>query len=330
MVVAWFIWKNVGEFTAVADALAHARFRWLVVASAAIGVYFCTWAWLYVVCMRTVGITLTWRQSLPTTLSALFVNTIAPTGSTAGSTLFVSRTRTSGQPAAVTVMGYLLALLAELLSLVVLVGVSLVLIRHNEGQLYSAVLISGLLLLALVVVMTLLLILARHNPERMEWWLHRLGWLINTPSRVLRRPQPLSKKWAVSTSAQLHDAAIQIFTHPQDLGQIFGITLVMHGATMTAFAAVFLAMQQPLTWATVLTAYALMMLFWIVSPTPQGIGVVEVVGAYVLSQTGMNTGIAVVVALAFRGVAYWIPLVIGGFVFVHTNRLQQIDVVAGA
>jgi hypothetical protein len=52
-------------------------------------------------------------------------------------------------------------------------------------------------------------------------------------------------------------------------------------------------------------------LFWIVSITPQGIGVVEGTMALVFTSLGIPAERATLIALSFRGLTFWLPLLVG-------------------
>ncbi len=63
------------------------------------------------------------------------------------------------------------------------------------------------------------------------------------------------------------------------------------------------------------------MLFLIVSITPQGIGVVEGVMTLVFTSLGVPAAQAAVVSLAFRGLTFWLPLLIG---FILLRRVKVV------
>ena len=65
--------------------------------------------------------------------------------------------------------------------------------------------------------------------------------------------------------------------------------------------------------------YAVGILFWLVAITPSGIGVVEGVMALVFTTLGVPGEQSTVIALAFRGMTFWLPLVIG-FVLLRRSR----------
>ena len=65
--------------------------------------------------------------------------------------------------------------------------------------------------------------------------------------------------------------------------------------------------------------YAMGVLFWIISITPQGIGVVEGMMTLTFASLGVPIESATVISLAFRGLTFWLPLGIG---FILLRRLK--------
>ncbi len=60
-------------------------------------------------------------------------------------------------------------------------------------------------------------------------------------------------------------------------------------------------------------------LFWIVSPIPQGIGLVEGIMTLTYASLGVPTETAAIVSLSFRGLTFWLPLLLG---FVLVQRIR--------
>lgn len=59
------------------------------------------------------------------------------------------------------------------------------------------------------------------------------------------------------------------------------------------------------------SAFALAAISVILSPTPQGVGVVEAAIAAVLTGAGCSLSVATAIALVYRGIMFWIPFCIG-------------------
>ena len=60
-----------------------------------------------------------------------------------------------------------------------------------------------------------------------------------------------------------------------------------------------------------------MVLFWIVSPTPQGVGFVEAITPAIFKTMNINAETATLAVLAFRGLNLWLPA-LTGFTFLHS------------
>ena len=69
--------------------------------------------------------------------------------------------------------------------------------------------------------------------------------------------------------------------------------------------------SQTISYGTLTAGYAMGILFAIVSPTPQGIGIVEGIVPIVLSPLGIPFDKAVVTVLAFSALSLWLLLLIG-------------------
>jgi uncharacterized membrane protein YbhN (UPF0104 family) len=65
--------------------------------------------------------------------------------------------------------------------------------------------------------------------------------------------------------------------------------------------------------------FSMAILFWLVAVTPEGVGVVEGTMALVFISLGFPSQVATAIALAFRGLTFWLPVLAG---FVVLRRLQ--------
>lgn len=292
-----------------------------MVALAVQGAYFCVWAFLYTQSMRLVDVTLTWKRSFPLTFASLFVNTIAPTAGTGGSALFANQSRATRQSTTHTVIGYLFAIFIDLVSLLMVVVVALQLL-HRQGMYLTGASVSGWMLTGLISIMVLAVLISRYWPKLIKRVLNGVAWLLVLPDRVRRRKPSLLPTWAATNTAKLQEASTLIFTRRWLVANNLLITFGMHFLGLLTLSCLFLAFAQPINWAMIFASYSMMMLFWIVSPTPQGIGVVEVVGAYVLTALGQDPLVAVGIAVGYRAVSYWLPIIVG---FIFLTRIDRLD-----
>jgi uncharacterized protein (TIRG00374 family) len=89
---------------------------------------------------------------------------------------------------------------------------------------------------------------------------------------------------------------------------------------------VFMAFGVPYTAGTIVAGFSLGYLFVVVSPTPAGLGIVEGVLTLSLRSLGVPLEPAAVITLAFRGVTFWEPLFIGGYMFKRVNSTKETNI----
>lgn len=64
------------------------------------------------------------------------------------------------------------------------------------------------------------------------------------------------------------------------------------------------------------------MVFYVVSITPGGIGVVEGVIALVYTSLGVPADKAAVITIAFRGLSFWLPMLVGFILIRKTHSFS--------
>jgi uncharacterized protein (TIRG00374 family) len=60
-----------------------------------------------------------------------------------------------------------------------------------------------------------------------------------------------------------------------------------------------------------IASFSIGYLFYIVSPTPSGVGFVEGAMTLILTSLGLSLAISIVITLAFRGVTFWLTVLYG-------------------
>jgi uncharacterized protein (TIRG00374 family) len=66
-----------------------------------------------------------------------------------------------------------------------------------------------------------------------------------------------------------------------------------------------------LSFGVLVAAYSVSILFYIVSPTPGGIGFVEGALVLILTSLGVDRPRATVLTIAYRGITFWLPFILG-------------------
>jgi phosphatidylglycerol lysyltransferase len=318
-----FLWLLVSRFTELeklSTTLMHGQWTWILVAILSQIVYYIVFASAYQSAFQTVGICTRTRDLIPLTLGSLFVNLVVPAGGAGGAALFAEDLARQGKSGTRAAAGVLLHLIADISSFTVLLIPGLVyLFIERDLKIYEMI-AAGILLLITLGLSSILLV-GIWKPI----WLARLFvWSQRTASWVfgrLNRSLALADDWAQKNAKEFSEAAAAVAEHPSGLLRTGGIALLAHIIDLATLYTLFLAFNQRVGLGTVVAGYAVGILFWIVSITPQGIGVVEGIMALTLTSLGISGAVATTVALTFRGLTFWIPMLLG---FFAVQRLHMV------
>ena len=322
IVIIAFLWVVISRFSEIkklAETLMSGQWQWVAVAALTQVIFYITYTALYQSAFLTVGVKSKLFELLPVTFGSIFLNVAAPSGGASGAALFVDDASRRGQSAARATVGTLLVMVADFSAFLVLLVAGMVyLFTHHTLKIYEIV--AAVFLIVIIGGLTGFLLLGLWRPQ----WLQKvLSWLrgfANRIARMLRRPDFLDEAWVERNTAEFTEAAIAIAAQPAMLMQTLGIAFASHLINLTSLYFVFLAFQQKVHFGVLVAGYAMGILFWIVAITPQGIGVVEGMMTLVFASLGIPIERATVIALAFRGLSFWLPLAIG---FILLRRLKS-------
>lgn len=256
--------------------------------------------------------------------SANFINVVAPTAGMGGMAVFVGHAQkenySSGRAA---IAGALYILFDYVGFLIVLALGIFVLFRRNH---LTGIEIGASVILVLIAAsLAVMLYLGTRSAEALG---KALAWLaagVNRGSRLLIKRDYLSEQRAYSFARDAAEGLKEIRGKGPLLWIPAGLALTNKLLLITVFTLVFLAFDVPFTPGTIIAGFSISYLFTIVSPTPSGIGIVE--GALTLTLRSLNVplGAAAVIALAYRGISFWFPLLIGMFSFRILGESKDID-----
>lgn len=310
-----FLWALVSRFTELEqlkNTLQQGQWTWVLAAVVSQMIYFVVFTASYQAAFETLDIHTRTRDLIPLTLGALFVNLVVPAGIAGGTALFAQDLARRGKPAMRTATGILLQLIADFSAFAfILVPGLIYLFFEHDLKAYEVV--AAVILLLMTSGLSVIVLLGIWKPN----WLHRIFGLsqraANRLSERLRRSPILSEDWAQKNAEEFNQAATAVAGHPLGLIRTIGVALLAHLLDITTLYILFLAFHQPIGLGTLVAGYAMGILFWIVSITPQGIGVVEGVMALTFTSLGITGAVATTVVLAFRGLTFWIPMLVGFF-----------------
>ncbi len=318
-VFAWLVISRFAELSKLGETFTHGIWAWVAASAALQVVYYVVQAAIYQVSFATVLVRSRLRELIPVLFSSIFVNVAVPTGGMSGVALFIDNAVRYGQSAARTAAGVLLVLTADFSAFTVLLGLGLTYLALR-GEILAYQLTAAAILMAIIGGLAIAFILGLWKPYLLLHLLRAVQRAVNKVGGWVRRPHLLDEHWAPTHAMDFSAASAAIAENPLRLSGALGVAMVGHLVNLASVYVLFLAFGGPVSLGTLVAGYAMGNLFWIVSITPQGVGVVEGVMALVYSSLGVPLATAAAVVLVYRGLGFWLPLAVG-FVLIRRLRL---------
>lgn len=171
---------------------------------------------------------------------------------------------------------------------------------------------AALVMLVGDLVMVAGLVLAWVAPRTLDKILHAVAtaseWLFGR----LKRQPPLTRAQLTTFFNDLENGVASMKRAGfRRLMKPVGHALLNEALHTLMFFLVALAFGERLHFGVLVTAYSISILFWVVSPTPGGLGFVEGTLILVLTSLQVPAHSATVITLAYRGITFWLPFVLG-------------------
>jgi len=301
---------KLAEVQAILETLQRGDWRFIMLAFGMEALWLVNIAVSYRAIFQALGLDEKLEKLMLMVAAANFVNVIAPSVGMGGMAVFINEARERGySPARVTVAGVLSILFDYLGFLCILTLGLVVLIRRNS--LNSAELVATGILVAIAAVLATLLYLGMHSARALGNALAWMGRQVNRIMLPLTHRQYLSERRAHEFA---HDAAEGLHDLRQNPRNLFIPALLALNSKMLLISILFLmflAFKVPFSIGTLVAGFSIGYLFYIVSPTPSGIGVVEGVLTLALTSLYVPLNDAAVITLAYRGITFWTPLLFG-------------------
>lgn len=280
---------------------------WIFIALFLQGVFFCLQAALFWAAFRMVGVQSRVSHLLLLWFRSIFVSTVAPT---LGAAVFIQDAAQRGESPVRAAAGTIVVKVVDMGTLLLMIAVGFVYLGlHHDLTGYE--LLASLFLGLIVAGWAGVLLMGLWNPTLLRGLLEGLRKAVACVFRLVRRPSLLPEDWATLSTKELSECARLIQTEPRRWLLPTGIALVAHFIDLFSLSALLHAFHATVAPGVLVAGFSVGILFWIVSLTPEGIGTVEGVMGLTFASLGVPLAQATAVALAFRGLAYYLPLVIG-------------------
>ncbi|HSM55954.1 MAG TPA: flippase-like domain-containing protein [Candidatus Sulfomarinibacteraceae bacterium] len=306
----WLVLTRLNEIENLVETLSSGIWLWVLAAGLLQIVYFVFQARVYQVAFTVVDVRTPLYGLVPVVIGSMFINAVAPSGGTAGVALYVDDAVQRGQSGPRAAAGTLLGITGTYAGFGALVLFSLFYLRSAQALRLHEV-VGAMVLLAFIVSLSTLLLLGGSHPGLLRRLLGAVQGLANRVAARVDRAPFLAPHWSAKTAEEFSNAATAARARPGQLPVMLLWAVAAHLVQVLSLYALFLAFRQPPVVGVVAAGYAIGHLFVIIAPTPPGIGYVETLMPRTLMALDVPGAAATIIVLAFRGLTFWIPMLVG-------------------
>ena len=305
-----FIFSNFAELEPILATLQRGDWRFLALAVGVWLIWSLNIAASYRAIYRALNLTIPIGPLWLAAVAANFVNVVTPSGGVGGLAVLLDYSKKLGVSSGKAVVASVLHLVFEYLGLICAIALGLiVLVRRDSLNLPEIT--ATVILIAVTGVIGSVLFLGMRSEKAMADLLVKLTGIANRVMWPFLRRDYLDPNHGRAFAHEASDGLMKLRKKPSDLLWIFGLSLSNKALMLTIFFLMFVAFQVPFSTGTLIGGFSIAYLFTIVSPTPGGIGLVESFLTITLRSLNVSLGSAAVITLAYRGVTFWVPLLLG-------------------
>jgi uncharacterized protein (TIRG00374 family) len=161
--------------------------------------------------------------------------------------------------------------------------------------------------------------LAHWQEDHLRALLHLTRRIANRVGSRFNKPEMMGEDWPQSNAHQFSEAALAIIKNPRRLGSTLVLGVVLHLVNLLGLYMLFLAYAPHARFGTAVAGFSIGIVFWVITFIPEAIGAVEGVMLLIFTTLGMSPAEAGAITVAFRGVSFWLPIMIGFVVLPRTG-----------
>ena len=309
-----FIISHSAEVEQIAAILQRGDWLFILLAVVLLMLWLLNIAGSYKTIFNLLDLDESYLRLLLLTVSANFINVVAPSGGIGGMAIFISDARQKGRSGARAMVAGALYVIFDYLGFFFFLALGLI-VLFRRNILNSPEITASTILVLMWAGMSVLLYLGFKSEKALA---DALAWLARIGNRILKPFIKKEKFNEIGARNIAHDAAegiSQIRKRPKGLIYPFLLSLTNKLLLLFIFWALFFAYKVPVSIGTLVAGTSLAYLFEIVSPTPYGMGIVEGVLTLAFRSMFIPLSEALVITMAYRGVTFWIPLLLGAITF---------------
>ena len=239
--------------------------------------------------------------------SLVFINTFCLFSGATGVAFIIDDAHRRGCDAGQSTSGAILSQIGYFAAILVISVIGFVTMLVS-GSMNTLFLVGGLALAAVLAVLSSMFVAGYRKPRILFRLFLGLESLINKALGLLKRH--LKPGWGRKTAGSFISSASILAKNPQ--GTLVTVAYASFSAILNMACLVAIGYAFGFTHVTALVAaFAVAAISVILSPTPQGVGVVEAAIAAILTAHGCSLATATAIALVYRGIMFWMPFCIG-------------------
>lgn len=314
-----------GQFASgrqLAAAFGSIDWGWAFAALAVHLAYFVMYTNLYVIAYRAVDVRSSLRGMVPVLFASHFLKAVVPVEGAGSAAVFIEDALERGQSGARAAAGLLIVLLADLISVLPIVGLGLYFLAQASA-LEAWELLASVGFLAFIALVAAALWLAAERQTLVRRLLMAIRVLVNRAGGLVGRPELVGEEWPLRNTRQLADAARAIARDRRAMVRLLGLGALLHAINVVGLALILAAFGVAPTLPLLMVGFGINVVVFVTSIIPQGVGAVEGAMSLAFVAVGLSAPMAIAVTLAFRLLNVWMPVGIGFF------TIQGLSIVSG-
>ena len=312
LLAVYFVIGQLAEVGSIIDTLKKGDWSFLFVALCVEFIWFVNVAASYKTIFSALGLDEKLPKLILLSAAAFFINIVAPSGGVGGMAIFISEAQKRGNPPGKVTVASILYLIFDYLGFSCLLALGLlVLFRRNNLSITE--ILATAILLGITLGAILFMVLAMRASTKLG---NILAWMARMINRLLKpfiHREYLPENRGHEFAIEARDALYELRRKPNNLVLPAVLGLSNKLLLLSIFTLMFLAFKVPFSLGTLIAGFTIGYLFLIVSPTPAGIGVVEGVLTISLRSLNVTLSDSAIITLAYRGITFWVPFIIGFF-----------------
>ncbi|MAU00095.1 MAG: hypothetical protein CL608_23385 [Anaerolineaceae bacterium] len=320
LLFARFVYLNRGQLVEIAAVLRSGVWYFLLIVAFLFGLAVQNQGRLYSSIYRLLHLPPERKKLSAIFLVSRFMSVAAPSGGLSGAVPFIQDARRRNLGVGTVLVANLIYLIVwySTFTLVLLIGLLHLFLVHDLQWFEVA---EAIILISFTSLLVAILALAWLAPNWLSAILHRITHFTARIATWLNRPIPLTIAQTEALANELTHT-IYLIRHAgwRPALRPFAIALLNELLNLLILFFVALAFGVQMSLGVLVATYSIGILFFLISPTPGGLGFVEGILILVMTSLGIADESAATITLAYRGFTFWLPFILGFFAL---RRLEQ-------